>query len=79
MEKTTGLVQYERPDDFRPHLRDDLFEEVIVELFMTADTNCDGYIDGTDFYNVRKPQNSLDEYLAITLLEFTEVFFRMWH
>ena len=53
MEKTTGLVQYERPLDFRPQLKDDLFEDVIIELFTTADMNNDGYIDQTEFYNVR--------------------------
>ena len=53
MDKTTGLVQLERPHDFRPFLKDNLFEEVIVDLFQTADMNNDGLVDQNEFYNVR--------------------------
>lgn len=53
MQKTTGLIQKDRPDDYRPFLKDDLFEDVIVDLFVTADSNRDGYIDNNEFYSVR--------------------------
>lgn len=53
MQKTTGLIQKDRPDDYRPFLKDDLFEDVIVDLFVTADSNRDGYIDSNEFYSVR--------------------------
>ena len=53
MQKTTGLIQKDRPDDYRPFLKDDLFEDVIVDLFVTADSNRDGYIDRNEFYSVR--------------------------
>lgn len=53
MQKTTGLIQKDRPDDYRSFLKDDLFEDVIVDLFVTADSNRDGYIDNNEFYSVR--------------------------
>ena len=52
MEKTTGLVTRERPIDYRPYLREDPFEDVIVDLFETADTNRDGYVDMHEFLAV---------------------------
>lgn len=52
LDKTSGLVQRERPDDFRPYLQDSLFEEMIVELFNSADMNQDGFVDYEDFVAV---------------------------
>ena len=52
LDKTTGLVQRERPSDFRPYLRDNPFEEMIVELFNSADIKQDGYVDYEEFVEV---------------------------
>ena len=38
-----------RPDDFRPSLREDLFEEVIIEMIFLTDTRKDGVIDQEEF------------------------------
>jgi hypothetical protein len=53
MEKITGLVQLSRPEDYRPYLKDDVFEDIIADMFQTADATRDGYIDENDFYTVR--------------------------
>ena len=53
MDKTTGLIQQGgRPLDYRPYLKDDWFEDVIVELFETADKNRDGYVDQKEVQEV---------------------------
>ena len=54
MEKQTGLVQLSRPDDYRPYLKDNMFEDIIVNLFQTADYNRDGYIDELEIYSVNE-------------------------
>ena len=52
LDKSTGLVQRERPSDYRPYLRDSPFEEMVVELFNSADMNQDGYVDYEEFVEV---------------------------
>ena len=52
MDKTTGRVQRERPSDYRTYLKDDWFEDVVVDLFETADTNRDGYVDESEIIDV---------------------------
>ena len=52
LDKSTGLVQRERPSDYRPYLHDSPFEEMIVELFNSADINQDGYVDYEEFVEV---------------------------
>ena len=41
----------ERPEDFRPSLKDDLFEEVIVDMIFLTDSRQDGVIDQDEFSN----------------------------
>ena len=52
LDKTTGLVQRERPSDYRPYLHASPFEEMIVELYNSADINQDGYVDYEEFVQV---------------------------
>ena len=52
MDKTTGRAQRERPSDYRTYLKDDWFEDVVVDLFETADTNRDGYVDESEVIDV---------------------------
>lgn len=52
MNKMTGQVQTERPQDYRTFLKEDPFEDIIIGLFQTADANRDGFIDDTDFQMV---------------------------
>ena len=47
-----------RPEDFRPSLRDNLFEEVIVEMIFLTDTRKDGVIDQDEFNNFLSLQTS---------------------
>lgn len=49
MEKMTGLVTRDCPTDYRPYLREEPFEDVIVDLYETADSNRDGYVDINEF------------------------------
>ncbi len=54
LDKTTGLVQRGgRPLDYRPYLKDDWFEDIIVEFFENADRNRDGYVDQEEILAVR--------------------------
>eukprot|EP00800_Vazella_pourtalesii_P019320 TRINITY_DN650_c0_g2_i1.p1 TRINITY_DN650_c0_g2~~TRINITY_DN650_c0_g2_i1.p1 ORF type:complete len:589 (-),score=168.48 TRINITY_DN650_c0_g2_i1:1195-2961(-) len=48
----------ERPEDFRPSLRDDLFEEVIIEMIFLTDTRKDGVIDHEEFSNFLSLQST---------------------
>lgn len=53
LDKTTGYVQRDvRPPDYRPYLKNDLFEDIIVEFFERADVNRDGYVDSHEVYMV---------------------------
>ena len=47
-----------RPEDFRPSLREDLFEEVIIEMIFLTDTRKDGVIDQDEFNNFLSLQTS---------------------
>ncbi|XP_064396735.1 uncharacterized protein LOC135343685 isoform X2 [Halichondria panicea] len=51
--KLTGeILTGGRPEDFRPHLKEDPFEESIVDFFETADTDKDGVININNFYSL---------------------------
>lgn len=58
LNKLAGIIQYGRPDDFRPSLKDEVFEDSIADFFEMADANRDGVIEYTDFYNVRRSRSA---------------------
>ncbi|KAI6653269.1 hypothetical protein LOD99_3794 [Oopsacas minuta] len=49
----------ERPEDFRPSLKDDLFEEVVIEMIFLTDARKDGVIDQDEFNNFISLQSTL--------------------
>jgi hypothetical protein len=52
LNKLTGRLQSGRPEEYRPFLKDEVFEDSLVDFFETADTDRDGVIDYEDFYNL---------------------------
>ncbi|XP_065910891.1 uncharacterized protein [Dysidea avara] len=52
LNRTSGQIQRGRPEEFRPFLKDNIFEDSIVDFFETSDVNQDGLVDRNEFYQL---------------------------
>eukprot|EP00118_Oscarella_pearsei_P018106 m.183661 g.183661 ORF g.183661 m.183661 type:complete len:1148 (+) comp39310_c0_seq7:51-3494(+) len=67
--RESGEVTRETPAELAPVIRDDLFVNTMMDIFMSGDLNGDGYIDRDEFYQLLQSPNVGLAYFSVEQAE----------